>query len=89
MGAFSRAQEIKRAYDMVFGASGSAAVLADLAKFCRADETTFHADARIHAVLEGRREVWLRIQRHLNMTPTELLEHWNPEVKDVDHAAME
>lgn len=47
-------------------------VLKDLAKFCRANESTFEADARLHAVLEGRREVWLRIQDHLNLTPDEL-----------------
>lgn len=47
-------------------------VLRDLAKFCRAHESTFHADARAHAVAEGRREVWLRIQRHLRLTDEEL-----------------
>ena len=47
-------------------------VLADLAKFCRADRSTFHADPRVHAALEGRREVWLRIQEHLNLTPEQL-----------------
>lgn len=47
-------------------------VLADLAKFCRAQDTTFHQDPRIHAVLEGRREVWLRIQHHLNLDPEQL-----------------
>lgn len=47
-------------------------VLEDLAKFCRANTTCFDPDPRIHAVLEGRREVWLRIQNHLNMTPEDL-----------------
>lgn len=47
-------------------------VLADLAKFCRAHHSTFHADPRIHAALEGRREVWLRIVQHLNLTSEEL-----------------
>lgn len=47
-------------------------VLSDLAQFCRAHETTFHADPRLHAVLEGRREVWLKIERMLNLTPDEL-----------------
>lgn len=42
-------------------------VLEDLAKFCRANETTFHDDPRVHAALEGRREVWLRIQEHLKI----------------------
>lgn len=37
-------------------------LLLDLAHFCRAYETCFHADQRVHAALEGRREVWLRIR---------------------------
>ena len=49
-------------------------VLADLAKFCRAHESSFHADPRMHAVLEGRREVWLKIQNYLNLSPDELIE---------------
>ena len=48
------------------------AVLRDLASFCRANESTFHEDARLHAVAEGRREVWLRIQNHLNLSPADL-----------------
>lgn len=47
-------------------------VMNDLAKFCRANESTFNQDARAHAVAEGRREVWLRIQKHLNMSDQEL-----------------
>lgn len=47
-------------------------VLQDLAKFCRANESTFLPDSRAHAVLEGRREVWLRIQNHLNLSTEEL-----------------
>lgn len=47
-------------------------VLADLAKFCRADQSCFHADPRVHAVLEGRREVYLRIMDHLNLDVDEL-----------------
>lgn len=42
-------------------------VLKDLARFCRAHETAFSPDPRIHAVLEGRREVWLRIEKHLKL----------------------
>ncbi|HEX3138660.1 MAG TPA: hypothetical protein VHQ87_01315 [Rhizobacter sp.] len=47
-------------------------VLRDLASFCRAHTTTFSADARAHAVAEGRREVWLRVQAHLRLTDEEL-----------------
>lgn len=49
-------------------------VLKDLAKFCRAHESTYHKDPRIHAMLEGRKEVWLRIQEHLNLSVEELME---------------
>lgn len=47
-------------------------VLADLAEFCRARETTFHTDGRLHAILEGRREVWLRINKYLNLSDREI-----------------
>jgi hypothetical protein len=36
-------------------------VLADLNRFCRGNASTFHADPRTHALLEGRREVLLRL----------------------------
>jgi hypothetical protein len=62
----------KRAYQLAFGSPAGQAVLRDLAKFCRAADTEFHADPRIHAALSGRREVWLRIQQHINLTPEQL-----------------
>lgn len=64
----------KRDYQLTFGSMAGAAVLTDLAKFCRASESCYHDDSRLHAVLEGRREVWLRIQRHLNLQPEELMQ---------------
>lgn len=65
------------------------AVLADLAKFCRANDTCFHEDPRMHAVLEGRREVWLRITRHLNLTTEQLYaiytgHNFNPHAMDTE-----
>lgn len=47
-------------------------ILQDLAKFCRAHESSFGPDDRTSALLEGRREVFLRIQQHLNLTEEEL-----------------
>jgi hypothetical protein len=47
-------------------------VLKDLARFCRAHDSTFHKDPRIHAMLEGRREVWLRIQEMLQLDMEEI-----------------
>ncbi len=43
------------------------AVLVDLSKFCRAHKSTAHPDPHMAARLDGRREVWLRIQQHLNL----------------------
>lgn len=62
----------KRAYQLTFNSLAGQEVLIDLAKFCRANDTCFDADPRIHAALEGRREVFLRIANHLNL-PTEHL----------------
>lgn len=42
-------------------------VLRDLAKFCRAHAPTAHSDPHMAARLDGRREVWLRIQHHLQL----------------------
>ena len=68
----------KRAYQLTFGAPVAHDVMRDLAKFCRATETCFHPDPRIHAALEGRREVWNRIQNHINLSPHELYRIYNP-----------
>lgn len=42
-------------------------VLRDLARFCRAHASTGHPDTHAAARLDGRREVWLRIQQHLQL----------------------
>jgi hypothetical protein len=63
-----------QAYREVFLGHGRATdmVLADLAKFCRANTSTFHPDVRAAAALDGRREVFLRIAHHLNLTDEHL-----------------
>jgi|SRR6185437_11673169 len=61
----------RRAYLETFSINTNPAdrvVLEDLAKFCRANESTFNPDARIEGLLQGRREVWLRIAQHMNLT---------------------
>lgn len=70
----NRIQKRVVAYNRVFSKENQFTneVLLDLAKFCRAHETTFHKDERAHAVLEGRREVWLRIQEHLQLNIEEI-----------------
>jgi hypothetical protein len=62
----------RTAYVRTFDTPAGEEVLADLAKFCRANESTFHPDARVHAVMEGRREVYLRLQNHLQLSDQEL-----------------
>ena len=65
----------KIAYQQTFNNGvASKAVLVDLAKFCRANDTTFNKDPRLSAVLQGRHEVWLRVQQYLNLTPEELFD---------------
>lgn len=70
--AFDFLARRRTAYVRTFTGPFSDEVLADLAKFCRANESCFHADPRVHAVAEGRREVWLRIAKHLNLTDEQL-----------------
>ncbi len=62
------------AYRAVFDptAPNTETVLRDLAKFCRAHESTAHADSHMAAKYDGRREVFLRIQHHLHLTDEQL-----------------
>ena len=65
----------KSAYEQTFNGHGaSRAVLMDLARFCHANETAFHPTQRGTDVIIGRQEVWLRIQRHLNLSSEELFQ---------------
>jgi hypothetical protein len=61
-------------YQLALTSPAGQGVLCDLAKFCYADRDTFTTSARQSDVLQGRREVWLRIQNHLNLTPDQLYE---------------
>ena len=68
----------KQGYVSAFGGEKGKVVLEDLARFCRAEESTFHADARIEGIMQGRREVWIRISKHLNLTPDAMVLYFNP-----------
>lgn len=70
--------ELGMAYGRVFDPKGvfTDLVMADLAEFCRANKSCFHIDPRAHALAEGRREVWLRIQDFLSLNADQLLEKY-------------
>lgn len=79
--AFSYLSGRRAAYrDVFLSPLAKKHILPDLARFCRANESCFNENDRIHAVLEGRREVWNRIQSHLNLSPDELWALYNPGV---------
>ena len=95
--AFVTVEERQRAYRLCFGAPPSQGVLADLSHFCCAADTCVAAprdgpvDVQRTLILEGRREVWLRIQQQLNLTPEQLFalatgRHVQLEQQDDDNA---
>lgn len=59
-------------YQLAFGSPAGKEVLKDLTRFCRAYETCWHPNARAQAMMEGRRQVFLRIEQHLNLSPSDL-----------------
>lgn len=71
---FQDTDQLKTAYQVTFSGKGGQAVLDDLGRFCRADEPCWSEDQRHHARLEGRREVWLRIQAELKLSVEDLLQ---------------
>ena len=62
----------QKAYRLTFAGPSGKIVLGDLASFCRANNSTFHKDPYAAARLDGRREVWLRIQNHLQLSQEQL-----------------
>lgn len=56
----------KAAYRAIFDGPQADEVLKDLARFCRAVETSFDESPYRMAFQEGRREVFLRIMTHLD-----------------------
>lgn len=61
------------AYREALGARAARICLADLHRFCHAQHTTHVVgDPYGSAQLEGRRQVWLRIEGYLRMTPEHL-----------------
>jgi hypothetical protein len=65
-------RERRYAYRQTFKGPLAEVVLKDLANFCRANTSTFHENDRAHVLAEGRRDVWLRLQHHLQLTDEQL-----------------
>lgn len=61
--------ERKRAYQLAFDSPAGQAVLRDLVRYCRAKITTAG-----EPMLEGRRQVFLRIQQHIELDTAQLYE---------------
>ena len=63
----------RAAYAKTFNNPEGQKVLADLKRFCRATVPTADVN-NVHTtyLLEGRREVWLRIAAHLRLTDDEI-----------------
>lgn len=69
----------KQDYQHTFDVESDAVkgVLKDLMGFCRASESTFDLDPRVHALKEGRREVYLRILDHLKLSEEDLYKKYS------------
>jgi hypothetical protein len=71
--AFDFLRHRRRAYQLTFGSPAGNEVLADLVKFCRGIETcVVPGDHDRTLILEGRREVFLRLTDHLHLTSEQL-----------------
>ena len=74
----------RRAYRATFNNPEGRKVLADLRRFCRASVPTADVNnVQTTYLLEGRREVWLRIVAHINLTDetvSQLIEEYPTDV---------
>jgi len=62
-----------QAYQQTFSSPHAKKVLADLRRYCMADKPTFMpGDPYATAFGEGRRDVWNRIMKHINLTESEI-----------------
>lgn len=69
-------REKKKSYETILGPNGVVGhdSMRDLAWFCFAYETTNVIGDRDQSLInEGRRQVWLRLQEYLHLTPEDLV----------------
>jgi hypothetical protein len=57
----------------VFGSPDGQLILQDLMEFCHFLDDTFNMDSHVRALYEGRRQVFLRIIKNLNLTTEEVM----------------
>lgn len=67
-------KDLRNSYKAAFAGGSGQRALEDLRRFCRAGDTCLHVGPQgidIHATLvaEGRREVWLRVAKALDLDP--------------------
>lgn len=69
---------LSNSYARVFDPEGNATardveiVLADLRDYCRADRATWDREPHVAARLDGRRDVWLRLNGFLRLTDEQI-----------------
>lgn len=67
-----------KAYKHVFLGNGyGELVMQDMMRHCHATDTTFDPNPQVQAFKEGQRDAWLRIERHLHLTPEQLFIIYN------------
>lgn len=63
-------------YQSTFNSPAGQEVLKDMEGFCRAHQSTFHENIQVSATLDGRREYYLRVRDHLELSSEELCEKY-------------
>jgi len=76
-------RKMKSAYQVTFKTEHGGAVLRDLADFCHVFKTTEDPQhSRLSALREGRRQVFLRILHHLNLSQEQLSALYRDAIND-------
>lgn len=78
--------KLHRAYKRVFGKNpDSDLVVADLATYCKINDTTYSGSTEQMLIMEGRRQVYLRIFGHTNLDAKDVLNLQRSAIHERDH----
>lgn len=80
--ARSRLATVQQSYQLCLGSPAGKAMLEDLALMCRANESCFDPDARMHAYREGKRVAYIRLIDFRDMTIDELYAKYTTAAKE-------